>query len=83
MTKEEKLLASRLMKLAADEFGNHGCNDMDMTMFNGIAPDARQQMLTDFNIYNRTEAIDVRPIEYVYDSSWMSYLAHRLREEST
>ncbi len=36
MTTSEKLLAARFLKLAADEFGHHGCNDLDIEMVPGM-----------------------------------------------
>lgn len=86
----EKKLASHLLKMAADEFGNHGCNDFDLGEH--LAPDQIKAFVVAFEKWNRRiedpdevekmiveEGINLR--NYLGDSMLMEYLARRLVEE--
>ena len=39
MTPVEKKLAIHLLKIASQQFGNHGCNDLHLTRDVGLTPD--------------------------------------------
>lgn len=39
MTTAEKKLAAYLLKLASQEFSNHGCNDLDLVIEVGLTPE--------------------------------------------
>lgn len=83
MTRAEKLLASRLLEMAAAEFHEHGCNDVDAKMFEGMLPGEVAWLVEHFNIWwanlNDSEPQDFKLIE-IRDDWWMDYLAHRLGE---
>ena len=44
MTPAEKKLAVHLLKLASDEFSNHGCNDLDLVRDVGLTPEESLQV---------------------------------------
>jgi hypothetical protein len=80
MTRAEKLLASRLLDLASDEFHEHGCNDMPKEMFAGISEAEVKEMVAGWNKFNEFEG-DPLPLMNIGDDGWMEYLAHRLAED--
>lgn len=52
MTDKEKKLAADLLKLAADQFANHGCNDIDQKLLEGWTEKERQDLMRDYEIVN-------------------------------
>lgn len=44
-TIKELQLASRLLELAADEFSNHGCNDMQKETWGNLTMDERKALI--------------------------------------
>jgi len=83
MTRAEKILASRLLEVAAREFHEHSCNDMQPEMFEGMLPGEVAWLVEHFNIWwanlNDFEPQDFKLIK-IRDDWWMDYLAHRLGE---
>jgi hypothetical protein len=80
MTRAEKLLASRLLEVAAAEFHEHGCNDMDPECFHGISASEIAELVDAFNHYRVSEHgdIDVWEFHSIGDDKWMEYLAYRV-----
>lgn len=70
----ELLLAGRLLALAAREFHEHGCNDMDMALFQDIGIGSRAAMLAAWNRWAGQE----REFQSIPDDGWMDWLAERL-----
>lgn len=46
MTANEKRLAAALLRLASDQFANHGCNDLDLAKIVSD-PDERDQLVAE------------------------------------
>lgn len=82
--KYHNTLAARMLQAAADEFGNHGCNDVDPKWFEGVGVRSRAALLTDFNDwYMSTFHVPVLPLDFVEirDDQWMEYMAWKLSGE--
>jgi hypothetical protein len=75
-------LAATLLDMAADEFGNHGCNDFDL--FKHLPPDEAAEFAVAANegddVYASAYARQ-NPRYAVPDWQAMRYLAKRLRED--
>lgn len=79
----EKKLAAEMLELAYDQFGNHGCNDYDMSL---VIPSQQERD----DLYRAYCEWNGEPEEYyqsyppdyrMMDFMLMGYLADRLREE--
>lgn len=77
MSDAEKIVAGRLLKMASETYSNHGCNDMDISVFEGISVQSREIMAADFNQWN-SHGGDPIPFTHIGDSSWMGYFAAML-----
>lgn len=83
--KSALLLASRMLQLTADEFDNHGCNDMDMSLFEGMPFADRLELEVAYNEWNSHSAPgteDFCKLAHIGDSAWMAFLAHTLSVET-
>ena len=85
MTPKEILLTSALLKMAADEFGNHGCNDMDKGLLKkiGFTDEEKIELARQFHEWNGDlEEFEgtIRDFNGLGDSVWMSFMAHKLKE---
>lgn len=79
LSETEAELAATLLDKAADEFANHGCNDLDLSDC-GMAADEIEKLherMAQFN--NNPDDAGTGPL--VSDWYLMSYLAARLRGE--
>lgn len=79
-------LAARLLDLAGDKFGNHTCNDFDMSDW---SPAERRQLAIDYEEYNGDveqlaylQSLPKGDREFVYFSDFclMFLVAHKLKE---
>ena len=83
MTPTQKKLAARLLRAAADEFGNHGCNDFDLVVDGGMTVREADDFRKRYHAWNGD------PDEYraggtdLPDFAAMGFLAHLLDEEAT
>lgn len=77
-------LAAKLLDIAGDKFGNHGCNDFKLP---GWSPSERRQLAIDYQRYNgdaaeveRLESLPEgdREFEWFSDFCLMFYASHRL-----
>jgi len=83
MTRIERVLASKFLEIAADSFDNHGCNDVDEDTLYGITENQRKALEVGWNDWNSGGDPDEHvPFLHIGDSSWMSYLSHKLKEDS-
>lgn len=81
MTKKEMWLAGELLSLAADEFGNHGCNDLDQSLLRDFTPEERADFAKTFSEWNG-DSENERSMEQLSDSVIMAFLAARLKVAS-
>lgn len=81
MKDREKELAAKFLELAAGEFSNHGCNDVDDDFFSGWTKDERQEFCKEWREWNGD------PEEYdpeflsLPDYAIMDFLAYKIRGE--
>jgi hypothetical protein len=83
MTRAEKILASRLLEVAAREFHEHSCNDMQPEMFEGMLPGEVAWLVERFNEWWAKENPETDgdfELIHIRDDWWMEYLAHRIGE---
>lgn len=52
MTQKEKELASAMLEMASDVFGNHGCNALDEDVWDGWTDKQRQKFVKEYHEYN-------------------------------
>jgi hypothetical protein len=78
MVSKEKLrkLAGELLSLAADEFGNHGCNDFDRPK--GFTLAEWKELEQDIERWNSRE--EIAATGYISDFVLMAYLAKKLQK---
>jgi hypothetical protein len=75
-------LASMLFSMAADEFGNHGCNDVDETLFTDWTEPEKLQLAVDFENWNCGHLDDLDPNHIAFnDSALMSFFADMLNSD--
>ena len=79
MKPKEKILAADLLELASDEFCNHGCNDLDKSFFKNWTKEEKQTLSKEYHEWNGDPENDGGNIFYIGDSSLMSYLAYKLK----
>lgn len=79
MTKVEVVLASRLLGVAAEEFSNHICNDMDSAYFEGLTQEDLKQLESRYNAWNGGE--QHIPLRNIGNHSWMAYLAALIKAQ--
>jgi hypothetical protein len=84
MTYAEKILAARMLRMASEKFGNHGCNDFDLVGDGGmLAKEARdfRKRFHDWNGDPEAFAKDNPKRTDLPDFAVMDFLAHLLEEE--
>jgi len=68
-----------MLELASNEFSNHGCNDVDDSMYEGWTLEERQQFVRDFYQWNGGDQEEYSPtFLHLGDSTIMAFLAHKL-----
>ena|SRR5690349_12778577 len=86
-----RILASRLLDLAADKFHEHGCNDMDPEAFEDLEPQEIKELVDGFNAWRRGETGETCgdsddpkwACGEIGDDMWMAYLSAVIgREEA-
>ncbi len=79
MTDKERILAADLMQLASEEFGDHGCNDLDDKLFEKWSKEEIQQLTKEYHDFNG-DPEEYNPNHlYLPDFAVMAYLANKLR----
>jgi hypothetical protein len=80
LSRTERKLAAILLDMAADEFGNHGCNDFK-ALAHGLTPGEVQEIHTLLEQWDPEH--EVRTDDYFMDCILMGYLAARMRAEKS
>lgn len=52
LTASEARILGKLLRMAADEFANHGCNDFDLVRDGGLAPGEAEEFVTRLQVEN-------------------------------
>ena len=88
MNKKEKELTAKLLDMASEEFGNHGCNEVGKSFWSGWTTGEVRQFIDEYHQWNgdsdewneENYGLD----GYIYslgDSQIMSFLAYKLKNE--
>jgi hypothetical protein len=84
MSPAEKKLAAFLLRMASEEFSNHGCNDLDLVKDVGLTPEESFELRKRYHVYNRSPEVDVQQESptrhWTGDFAMMSFMAHRILE---
>lgn len=90
MTPNELKLAATLLLMASEEYGNHGCNDLDRELLDGFSEQEKRQLVYDFYVFNGEpevvpEVHDINPAEAyrLPDYCFMGLMAHKLNESGS
>jgi len=81
MNKRELELAAKMLDLADEEFGNHGCNDVDDEVYEGWTRRQRQTFVKAYHEWNG-DPEEYSPDQlHLPDFAIMAFLAARIRGE--
>ena len=78
MTTKEKQLAAKMLEMASYEFSNHGCNDVEDSVYEGWTLEERQQFVKEFHEWNGDPEEYSPTFLHLGDSTILSFLAHKL-----
>ena len=83
LQKHELTLACVLMKMASNEFSNHGCNDLDKPIQDLLTDEQWQEMDKEYHEMNGDpdEYDPAHPTLKNYDWICMAYLAKKFKKE--
>lgn len=83
MTPNELRLAAELLDMtAADEFGNHGCNDLNPALQNKLTSEEFVAMALEYGRYNKEDPAWKPDMRWIGDFSlmaFMEFMAFKLR----
>lgn len=73
LTPAQRKLAAHLLERAAEEFSNHGCNDLDLVKEVGLTPEESVEVRTAIQTYNG-DPEDTAPVpaDRHYTMDWMA-----------
>lgn len=77
LTAIEAKVLTKLLKLAGDEFSNHGCNDFDLIRNGGLAPGEAEEFVTKLQVENPGQE---EHYDRQYQGDWllMRHFQHKL-----
>lgn len=79
MTPAEKKLASKMLDMASEEFGHHGCNDFDLVTEGGMTAEEADAFQRAYCEWNGSPG-DYEPGDTnLADFAAMSFLSHLLK----
>jgi len=78
MTDKEKKLTALFLRLASDEFGNHGCNDVPEKYFEGWTKEERQQFVKEIHEWNGDPEEYNPEFLHTPDFAIFGFLAHKI-----
>jgi len=82
MTKKQFALAGKLFKGAAEQYGNHGCNDLPRDTFKGWTAAEKEEFRTALQAYNGVDDPWPEKVEHAGDNGLMGYFAQQMIEMS-
>ena len=83
MNTKEKQLAAKMLEMASDEFSNHGCNDIEDSVYEGWTLEERQQFVKEFHEWNGDPENFDKDWLHLGDSTIMSFLAYKLETDAS
>lgn len=78
MTQKEKELTAKMLELASNEFSNHGCNDVEDSVYEGWTLEERRQFVKEFHEWNGDPEEYNENFLHLGDSTLMSFLGYKL-----
>ena len=81
MTKKERLFVAKLLRMAEEEFGNHGCNDMPSNLQDHFTQDEWAELDKRYHQYNEHTDNPTESCHVNADFAWMAYFAYVLETE--
>ncbi len=82
MTDKEKILASKMLKLASNEFGNHSCNDVKDSLYDEWTTEERKQFVKEYHEWNGDPEEYNENFLHLPDFAIMNFLADKLAKKS-
>lgn len=82
MNTKEKQLAAKMLEMASDEFSNHGCNDVEDSVYDGWTLGERQQFIYEFHEWNGDPENFDKEWLRLGDSTIMAFLAYKLKTDT-
>lgn len=81
MDRQILLLAANMLDLASEVFSNHGCNDLDDKDLDGMTDETK--LCDDIRKWNGDNECEwPKKANYIGNSTLMSYLSDKLKEEA-
>jgi len=80
-TPNELVILSHVLEQAANEFSNHGCNEVDVTKL-GLKPDAANELratMASSNIIDTEEAEDTKGSKYLRDDALLTLIYRKMK----
>lgn len=83
MTPAERKLCAKLLRKAADQFSNHGCNDFHLVKEGGLTPEESYNVRVKMRAANgdADEVEELPDNHYTQDWLVMSYLSRLLAKD--
>ena len=72
MTPAERKLAIFLLKLAAEEFSNHGCNDLELVRDVGLTPEESLEVRQAMHAWSGDRLADAPHPDQHYTMDWLA-----------
>ena len=83
MNTKEKQLAAKMLEMASDEFSNHGCNDVENSVWKGWSKEERMTFVKEYHEWNGDpEEFDSKYL-HLPDFAIFSFLAHKLETDAS
>jgi hypothetical protein len=82
MNKKEKELAAKMLDLASEQFSNHGCDEVEESVYDGWTREERLQFVKEFHEWNGDPEEFSEDMLHLGDSTLMAYFASKLRNEA-
>lgn len=84
MTPAERKLCAKVLRMASDQFCNHGCNDFHLVKEGGLTPEESYNIRVKMRAYNGdADEVEESPDNH-YTQDWfvMAYLADLVSKET-
>jgi hypothetical protein len=81
-TPNELVLLVAVVEHAADEFSNHGCNEVDVTKLGltSAAADELREAMAKANVIDEEQAVDCQGNKYLHDDTLLRFLYKKLKD---
>jgi len=84
MSPKLMIFAAKMLRMASDKYSNHICNDMDKRILDalGFTDEEKTALALEYSQWNENKAEPEDPIKFqwIHDTCWMDFLAHKLEE---